>query len=123
LANKIDDLFSPERLRRNWRQIEESAKRAIDAKAGETDEAEDQNALKLFEHMQCLVKERFAGNDAAALNLFLEELRELLTRMVSDTEKGANAQEEKNDMSPAIHEVLNRIEDLVEAFEIAGRSR
>lgn len=123
MANKIDDLFSPERLRRNWRQIEENAKRAIDAKADETDEAEDQNVLKLFERMQCLVKERFAGNDAAALNLFLEELRELLTRMFLDAEKGANAQEEKNDMSPAIHEVLNRIEDLVEAFEIAGRSR
>ncbi len=105
MANKIDDLFSPQRLRKRWKQIEESAKRAVDAKAGE---AEDQNALKLFERMQCLVKERFAGNDAAALNFFLEELRELLTQ---------------NDMSPAIHEVLNRIEDLVEAFEIGGRSR
>lgn len=108
MANKIDDLFSPQRLRKRWKQIEESTKRAVDAKAGETAEAEDQNALKLFEHMQCLVKERFAGNDAAALNFFLEELRELLTQ---------------NDMSPAIHEVLNRIEDLVEAFEIGGRSR
>jgi len=67
---------------------------------------------RIYEHLQILIKGRFSGDDALALNLLLEELHAHLIN-------GENQAE----TVPAIHEVLNRIEDLVDAFEIAGRSR
>lgn len=120
MANKIDDLFSPERLRSSWDQIKE---RGVELAGVDAAELEDQNALQVFEHLERVIHKRFQGEDAEALNLLLEELRELLVRGFPDPEKESPTQEEKNDNSPAIHEVLNRIEDLVEAFEIGGRSR
>ena len=120
MASKIDDLFSPQRLRKRWKQIEKSAKRPVGVEASEV---EDQNASQLFHRLQNLINNRFQGDDVAALNLLLQELHELIVRKFPEAEKELSAQEEKKDMSPAIHEVLNLIEDLVEAFEIGGRSR
>jgi len=120
LANKIDDLFSPERLRKRWKQIEKTAKSPVGVKASEV---EDQNALQLFHRLQNLITNRFQGDDFAVLNFLLQELQELIVRKFPEAEREPSVQEEKNDMSPAIHDVLNRIEDLVEAFEIAGRGK
>ena len=120
MASKIDDLFSPQRLRKQWKQIEKSAQRPVGV---EVSEVEDQNALQFFHRLQNLINNRFQGDDVTALNFLLQELHELIVRKFPEAEKEPSAQEKKNDMSPAIHEVLNRIEDLVEAFEIAGRSR
>lgn len=120
MANKIDDLFSPQRLRPRWKQIKEGAKRPV---AVDISKVEDQNALRLFHRLQILVNERFQGDDVTALNFLLQELQEHIVRKFPEAEKESSAQKEKNDIGPAIYEVLDRIEDLVEAFEIAGRSR
>jgi len=106
MPNKIDELFAPERLRRNWQKTNKSADRPVIA------ETEGKSPLEIYEHLQILIKGRFSGDDALALNLLLEELHAHLIN-------GENQAE----TVPAIHEVLNRIEDLVDAFEIAGRSR
>lgn len=118
MANKIDDLFSPQRLRPRWKQIKESAKRPVGVEASEV---EDQNALQLFHQLQNLINNRFQGDDVTALNFLLQELHELIVRKFPEAEKESSAQKEKNDIGPAIHEVLDRIEDLVEAFEIGGK--
>lgn len=116
MASKIDDLFSPQRLRKRWKQIREDAKRPVGVEASEV---EDQNALQLFHRLQNLVNERFRGDDVTALNFLLQELHELIVRKFSEAEKEPSAQKENNDTGPAIYEVLDRIEDLVEAFEIS----
>jgi hypothetical protein len=120
VASKIDDLFSPQRLRKRWKQIEKSAKRPFGVEASEV---EDQNALQLFDRLQNLINNQFQGDDVAALNFLLQELHELIVLKFPEAEKEPSAQKEKNDTGPAIYEVLDRIEDLVEAFEIAGRNR
>ena len=117
MANKIDDLFSPQRLRKRWKQIEKSAKKPVGVEASES---EDQNALQFFNRLQNLINNRFHGDDVTALNFLLEELRELIVSKFPEPEKEPSALKEKNDIGPAIYEVLDRIEDLVEAFEIAG---
>jgi hypothetical protein len=120
LANKIDDLFSPKRLRPRWKQIQESAKRPVGVEASAI---EDQNALQLFHQLQNLINNRFQGDDVTALNFLLQELHELIVHQFPEAEKEPSEQKEKTDMGPAIHEVLDRIEDLVEAFEVAGRGK
>lgn len=120
MVSKIYDLFSPQRLRPRWKQIKESAKRPVGV---EVSGVEDQNALQLFHHLQNLINNRFQGDDVAALNFLLQELHELIVRKFPEAEKEPSAQKEKNDTGPAIYEVLDRIEDLVEAFEVPGRGR
>jgi hypothetical protein len=117
MPNKIDELFSPERLSRNWQKTEKRAAKPVFA------EADDQSPLKIFEQLQTLVKRRFSGDDAEALNLLLEELQTLLVAAFPPVEKGSTPAENQEENLPAIHEVLNRLEDLVDAFELAGRRR
>ena len=120
MANKIDDLFSPQRLRPRWKQIKEGAKRPVGVEASEV---EDQNALQLFHRLQNLINNRFQGDDVAALNFLLQELHELIVCKFPEAENEPSAHKEKNDTGPAIYEVLDRIEDLVEAFEVACHGR
>jgi len=117
MPNKIDELFAPERLRRNWQKTNKSADRPVIA------ETEGKSPLEIYEHLQILIKGRFSGDDALALNLLLEELHALLIPMFPIVEKSQPPAENQAKTIPAIHEALNRIEDLVDAFEIAGRSR
>ena len=117
MSNKIDDLFAPEHLRRNWQKAKKRAGGPVSA------ETEGKSPLEIFVRLQALIKERFSGDDAVALNLLLEELHILLIPLFPTLEKSQTPVENQAEMIPAIHEVMNRIEDLVEAFEIAGRSR
>ncbi len=117
MTNQLDDLFSPERLRRNWQPAEKSAGRD---KA--QDEEKDRGPRELFERLQGLILGRFSEDDAEVLGLQLEHLRALLGRRFPDAEKAEPAPKEQAELNSAIDEVLNRIEDLAEAFELAGRS-
>ena len=114
VSNKIDDLFSPKRLRKNWRRSEETVNRPDNA------EAEDQNALHIFAQLKRLIEEQFQGDNAATLNLFLEGLRALLVQRFPEA---GEVPEEPDALDLEIHEALNQIEDLVEAFEIGNLSR
>jgi hypothetical protein len=116
MPNKIDELFSPERMRRNWQKVEKRAERPI--LVGK----EGQSPLKIVEELQSLVKRRFFGDEAEALNLLLEELQTLLSAAFPTVERSSPPENPEENL-PAIHEVLNRLEDLVDAFEIAGRRR
>ena len=51
----------------------------------------------------------------------MDDLYVLLERMYPKAEERPIPADSLTDMFPAIHDMLNRIEDLVEAFEIAGR--
>lgn len=114
MPKKIDELFSPERLQSNWQKVGERRE-----KPPAMDVREEQSVPEIFDQLQRLIRQRFFGDDALALNLLLDELHALLMPAFPAGE---------TDQAPvegltAIHELLNRIEDLVEAFEMAGRSR
>lgn len=117
MPNKIDELFAPERLRRNWQKTKKHADRPI---IGET---EGKSPLDIFEHLQILIRKHFSGNDVQALNPLLEELSALLLTVFPAEGQNQIPAENPEKSIAAIHEVLNRIEDLVDAFEIAGRGR
>ncbi|SEM09481.1 hypothetical protein SAMN04489760_10424 [Syntrophus gentianae] len=117
MPKKIDDLFSPERLHRNWQKAGTREERPPVPDRG------GQSALEIFDELQRLVQQQFSGDDALALNLLLDELHALLTPASPADGTDQAPAEDQEERIPAIHEVLNRLEDLVEAFEMAGRSR
>lgn len=102
-ANPLDDLLSPERLRRNWRKVKPKAV------ASQEQTVEEETPQLCYQTLRSLINKRFTGDDAEVLNRLLDELGALL------------GQGPAGDGAPRIDEVLNLIEDLVEAFEIRGQ--
>jgi len=110
LNDKIDDFFLPERLRKNWLPVEKPDDRPVAQK-------NVHSAMELFEQIKCLLKKRFSGNNAMALDPLLKELEALLLQMFPEQEKDNDHKEDLTNLSISCNEVLNRIEDLTEAFE------
>ncbi len=117
MSKKIDDLFSPERLRKGWQKTKEKAGESVST------ETEGKSPLEILERLRNLIQARFSGDDAAAFHFLLDDLQVLVVRMFPKAGEGPDQAASEADMIPAVHDILNRIEDLVEAFEIAGRSR
>ena len=110
LNNKIDELFLPERLRKNW----------LPAKKPDDSPVVQKNvfgAMELFEDIKRLLKKRFSGNQAIALDPLLKELETLLLQMFPEPGKDHDSKEDFVILSISCNEVLNQIEDLTEAFE------
>lgn len=117
MPKKIDELFSPERLRKSWQKTKEQAGGLVTGERG------GKSPLEIFEHLRNLIQAKFSGDDAAALNLLLDDVHATLIRMFPKAGESMNQAESQADMIPAVYDILNRIEDLVEAFEIAGHNR
>jgi len=69
---------------------------------------EEETPQTCYRTLRNLINRRFSGDEAEVLNRFLDELGTLLQ------------QDSSEDVVDPINEVLNKIEDLVEAFEIGG---
>ena len=116
MNDKIDELFSPERLRKNWFPVEKPNDRPVAQK-------NVHSAMELFEYIKRLLKKRFSGNQVIALNSLLKELEMLLLQMFPEPEKDNDHKEDLTNLSISCNEVLNRIEDLTEAFEGLGHAK
>jgi len=108
MPNKSDELFSPERLSQRWQKAPKPAGRSATAKG------EGPSPLELFEHLKTLVSGRFSGDEAVVVNRMLEELHLHLCRVFP---KGSKTEPRAEDIA-ALHEALNRLEDLLDAYEI-----
>ena len=115
MADNIDDIFSPERIRRHWQQPDESAAEPDEDK---TSVGEPWGAMGIFRRLHGLVNQRFPGEKAEPLNVMLEELQELLLKRFPQTVDEEVSQKEKEALNLAIQEVLNNVEDLIEALEL-----
>jgi len=115
MPDNIDDIFSPERIRRHWQQPEESA---AEPDEEETATAEPRGAMAVFHRVHGLINQRFPGVKAEPLNVILEELQELLLKRFPQAVDEEVSQKEKEALNLAIQEMLNDVEDLVEAMEL-----
>ena len=115
MADSLDDIFSPERLRRHWQQPDETAAKSDEETAAV---AEPQSAMGVFHRLHGLINQRFPGVKAEPLNAMLEELQELLLKRFPQTGAVEISEEEKAALNLAIQELLNDLEDLVEALEL-----
>ncbi len=114
MSDKIEDLLSPERLRGRWQRAEK--------KVGGSDgaEAEEHGALQIFAKLKRLIEKRFQGDNVLVLKLLLEGLETHLVQRFPET---GDAPEDQEALDLAINEILNQLEDLVEAFELGGSGR
>jgi len=115
MAKNIDEIFSPERIRRNWNQVDE--------KAGKHNEPKSplsvfSNAMAEFDRLRGLIHQRFPGEQSYALNVMMKELHGLLVKRFPEAEDKKISQEDTLAFNQAVEEVLNQIEDLVEALEL-----
>jgi len=115
MPDKIDELFSPERLRKSWKKTKDQVAGPI------TGDKEGGSPFEIFERLRNLIQIKFSGDDASALNFLLDDLHAILTRMFPNVGESQNQAISQADIVPAFHDVLNRIEDLVDAFEVARR--
>ena len=115
MTDSLDDIFSPERIRRHWQQPKETAAQRDEEK---TAVAEPQSAMGVFHRLHGLINQRFPGKKAEPLNVMLEELQELLLKRFPQTGDVEISEEEKAALNIAIQELLNDVEDLVEALEL-----
>lgn len=118
MPRRLDDLFSPERLRERW-QDEEPGDTARPAEARPLPAG---HPAALAERVEQLLAERFPGRNEPALRALVERLRRLVgQRFGADAERGAEADDAAAEQE--IGELLTKIEDLAEAMELKGRGR
>jgi hypothetical protein len=110
MTNHLDEIFSPQRLRSRWQQREEVGAKPAAAPV------DSQTVTEVFNRLKSLIQQRFETQHREALNAQLDELQDLLLKRFSPAGDAEVLQEERAAIDPAIHEVLNDIEDLLEAF-------
>jgi hypothetical protein len=115
MTNNLDDMFSPERLRRSWQQDEVAAERK-DERAAEPHEAE--TPLAVFQRLRGRIQERFPGEQGEPLAALLNEVEEKLLRRFPQTDDMETSEEDKAALNKEIGMLLNEIEDLAEALEL-----
>ena len=115
MAKNIDEIFSPERIRRNWNQFDEKARKHNELKSPSPAPS---NAMAEFDLLRSLIHQRFPGEQSFALNIMMEELHGLLKKRFPEEEDKKILPEDTLVFNQAIEEILNQIEDLVEALEL-----
>lgn len=115
MTTPLDDLFSPERLRKNWQRSVVPAADPTTAKTAPP--------MALINQLRGLVQDQFSAQDAAALNMMIDEFEAMMVQIFPDVATDGDGTHPQSDAMVAAHQALNRIEDLVEAFELAGPPR
>jgi hypothetical protein len=115
MTDPLDDIFSPERLRARWQDRKE------DAATWKRDEPDTvpsspENVMAVYNRLQTLIHERFKGEQGEALNVMMEELEDLLQKRFPP--EAEVSEEDKAILNPSIEELLNGVEDLIEALEL-----
>ena len=115
MANSVDDIFSPERLRHRW-QHREDAVAGGEEPGKEPDGSPD--VMAVFARLQGRIQERFPGEQGESLLVLMSELEEKLLKKFPQTEDREVSEENNSALNQEIETLLNDIEDLAEALEL-----
>jgi len=110
MSREMDAFFS-ERLRKYWKSpaaVEDD--RTLQEKEG----TEPGAAL---ESLRRSIKDHYSGDDLFALTVLLDELASLLNLLLP----GGADPDSTDKIISEMHEALNRLEDLLESFELKNR--
>jgi hypothetical protein len=112
VTDKLDDLFSPERLRGKWTKKKRDEKQDHGTSAFDSSKGYE----PLFNNARKLITSRFSGDSRKLLEELMDELTALLDLRFSSSD------EEIPGINRAIDQLIAQIEDLVEAFEMQNRN-
>lgn len=113
MSDKIDTLFSPERLRGKWTSPNHGLKQnkpMIPA-----------GYFELYVSIRETIGKHFSGENRKFLYDLMDQLKPLLDLRFSTTDKLVPSDEEIQGLNQCIDKSLAQIEDLVEAFEIQDK--
>jgi hypothetical protein len=129
MPNRIDELFSSERLHRAWSMAglpANTSKHDLGTKpdaAGPGSKPKTAlDAHALFEQLARLVDERFPVGQAEGLHVLMAELGELLWKRFPRDGGSEAPGPDKAALDQTIWDMLNRIEDVLDALDLAGQS-
>jgi len=112
MTKQIDELFSPERLRKNWEQVES---KEPDAKP----EQKNKNApMSAFDALAASLQERFQKDKLAVLNMLMDSLYPVWEALFAGNAAEIDPETDAAESILTAHELLNRIEDLAFAFSL-----
>jgi hypothetical protein len=114
MTNRVEDIFSPERLRAHWGHREAAATPQDEAGISR----EPQGVMEVFSRLQRRLHQRFPGEQGEALDVMMNELEEMLLRRFPQKGDGQVSEDDQAALNLAIEELLNQIEDLAEALEL-----
>lgn len=113
MKNKLDELFSIERLRRNW-ELPEKDETAPSEETGTDDVPPEPMAV--FQRLAELVDGRFPEDVREPLTLLMAELEALLRQRFVESGDAKDADAEP--LNRAIETLINQIEDLIDALNL-----
>jgi len=117
-VSRIDDIFSPEKMRKSWKST--SVASAIDSETTSPPTTQSKKVYDEFERLEKLANQRFHGEQMEALSIMMTQLKDLLTVRFSDANSGDaedNVSRQDNEtLDPAIEELLDQIEEFIDAL-------
>ncbi|MEN6330955.1 MAG: hypothetical protein ABFD57_03085 [Smithella sp.] len=112
MSKQIDELFSPERLRKNWKQAQSK-------KPDENPEQKNKNApMSAFDALAASLQEHFYKENLTVLNLLMDSLYPVWESLFVDNAGENDPEMDAAEMISMAHELLNQIEDLSFAFSL-----
>jgi hypothetical protein len=127
MTGSIDELFSPQRLRRMWNR--QTWNQPADADGRKTSQeasaALPHRVTAEVDRLQGLVDRRLPVERAGIVDTMVQKLRELLNRCwlleaegAGDTGDGEESAKDLVSIRQSIEEILNQIEDLLESWGV-----
>jgi hypothetical protein len=117
MPKQIEEIFTPERLRKSWEKLKSK-------RPDETQKKTNENAqMSSFNALYISLQEHFYGENLAVLNLLMDSLQPVWESLFADDAGNNNPAVDAETMIPAAHELLNQIEDLSFAFKIGNSAK
>ncbi|MEN6439495.1 MAG: hypothetical protein ABFD97_13050 [Syntrophobacter sp.] len=122
MSKRLDEVFSVEKLRRSWRGVATEPSRAEPAHTDDAPNGGASAAEASYRRLLETIERRFSSDCVAATAPLMEELEQLLRQRFPADTLAMMPRTECARLTVAIDGLLNRMEDLLEAFE-AGLGR
>ena len=118
MSKRLDELFAPERLRTSWKGKDNSGgeKGRKDVQGSEL-----KKVMITFERLKFLIERDFRGEQKEVLSVMMDELYDILLQRFPQDIEDRIPQEDEAALNPVLWEMIDRIEDVVEAFETANQ--
>jgi hypothetical protein len=120
MSRRLDDLFSVERLRRNWsgQGTDPSAEAAQEL---HTPGAMARQAREVAEQLKGLVHQRFSAERRVPLDALLQTLDAHLDRVFPRGADSTPEPEQLQELAPLLSRLFDDLEDMIEALELVER--
>lgn len=117
MPKQIDEIFTPELLRKSWEKPRSK-------KPDDTLEQVNKNIqMSAFDALHISLQEHFYGENLAVLNLLLDNLKPVWESLFAGHAGENKPVADAETMISAACELLNQIEDLSFAFNIANSTK